>query len=81
MCCSNSYGNTMSFSNAGHVKELGRDNSLSVGSIPLNLITNEESTGDVAIVHALVKENLLNNIVSRGPEEVLEKPHNKSETT
>ncbi len=53
-----------------------------MGSIQLNLITNgEESVGDVAIVHALVKENLLNNIVSRGPEEVLEKPNNKSETT
>lgn len=53
-----------------------------MGSIQLNLITNgEESVGDVAIVQALVKENLPDNIVHRGPEEVLEKPNNKSETT
>ncbi len=82
MHCSNSYGNPKSFSTEGHIKGVGRDNSFSVGSIQLNLITNgEESVGDVAIVHALGKENLLNNIVSRGPEEVLEKPNNKSETT
>lgn len=53
-----------------------------MGSIQLNFITNgEESVGDVAIINALVKENLLNNTDSGGPEEVLEKPNNKSETT
>lgn len=48
----------------------------------MNLITNGyESAGDVAIVHASVKENLPDNIVSRGPEEVQKKANNKRETT
>lgn len=48
----------------------------------MNLITNgDESAGDVAIVPALVKENLPDNTVGRGPEEVQKKANNKRETT